>query len=73
MSWSWQLLAGPENSAVAGPESLSQPAGGFPSQAEAESWVGEVWRDLVEEGVDAVSLYEEDRLVYGPMSLHPST
>lgn len=43
----------------------------FPSQAEAESWVGEVWPDLVAAGVDAVSLFEGDRLVYGPMSLHP--
>jgi hypothetical protein len=44
----------------------------FPSQGEAETWVGEVWRELVAEGVDAVSLFEEGRKVYGPMSLHPS-
>jgi hypothetical protein len=42
----------------------------FSSQADAESWVGEAWRDLLEEGVDAVTLYEGDRRVYGPMSLH---
>lgn len=42
----------------------------FPSQSDAESWVGEVWRDLLEDGVDAVTLFEGDRLVYGPMSLH---
>ena len=42
----------------------------FASQADAESWVGETWAQLAEEGVDAVSLFEQDRAVYGPMSLH---
>jgi hypothetical protein len=42
----------------------------FPSQGDAESWVGEAWRELLESGVDAVTLFEGDRLVYGPMSLH---
>ena len=47
-------------------------AGGdrFPSQADAESWVGETWADLAAEGVDQVTLFEQDRQVYGPMSLH---
>jgi hypothetical protein len=43
----------------------------FPSQSDAESWVGEVWRELAEAGIDAVSLFEDERKVYGPMSLHP--
>ena len=42
----------------------------FASQADAESWVGETWADLAAEGVDQVTLFEHDRLVYGPMSLH---
>ena len=42
----------------------------FASQADAESWVGETWSDLAAEGVDAVTLFEHDRQVYGPMSLH---
>jgi hypothetical protein len=41
----------------------------FPSQGEAESWLGEVYPELVTQGVRAVSLYEADRLVYGPMRL----
>ncbi len=41
----------------------------FPSQADAESWVGEIWSDLAELGVAAVTLLEADRVVYGPMSL----
>ena len=44
---------------------------GFPAQAEAESWIGEEWAALLEQGVDAVTLLEGDRVVYGPMSLHP--
>jgi hypothetical protein len=42
----------------------------FPSKADAETWVGEIWTDLAALGVDAVTLFEEERLVYGPMSLH---
>ncbi|WP_342748953.1 hypothetical protein [Nocardioides gansuensis] len=42
----------------------------FASQADAESWVGEIWAELAEHGVDAVTLFEHDRKVYGPMSLH---
>ena len=42
----------------------------FVSQADAESWVGETWAGLAELGVDAVTLFEHERRVYGPMSLH---
>ena len=45
---------------------------GFPSQSDAESWIGEAWRDLLEDGVEQVTLFEGDREVYGPMSLHAS-
>ncbi len=64
--WRWRL----EN--AAGDEVESSVAGQstFPSQSDAESWVGEVWRELAEDGVDAVTLFEGDREVYGPMSLH---
>ncbi|MCF6379334.1 hypothetical protein L2K70_17110 [Nocardioides KLBMP 9356] len=41
----------------------------FGTQGDAESWVGEVWPDLAEQGVAAVTLFEHERLVYGPMSL----
>jgi len=41
----------------------------YPTQGEAESWLGEFYPDLLEVGVTAVTLYEEDRLVYGPMRL----
>lgn len=42
----------------------------FASQADAESWVGEIWSELAGEGVHAVTLFEHEREVYGPMSLH---
>ena len=42
----------------------------FASQADAESWVGEIWAELAEEGVDGVTLFQHERQVYGPMSLH---
>ena len=42
---------------------------GFPSQSEAESWLGEQWRELSGLGVDTVTLAHEGAVVYGPMSL----
>jgi hypothetical protein len=60
--WHWQADRDPENGA------LDQT---FPSQGEAESWLGEVYPDLVDQGVRAVSLLEADRVVYGPMALEP--
>ncbi len=44
----------------------------FPSQSDAESWLGEEWRTLLDAGVDAVYLLEDDQQVYGPMSLRPA-
>jgi hypothetical protein len=43
----------------------------FPSQSDAESWLGESWRDLLAAGVDQVTLLEDNQITYGPMSLHP--
>lgn len=65
-AWRWRLedAAGREVS----PAGVTSPE--FPSQSDAESWVGEIWRDLLDGGVDAVTLFEGDRQVYGPMSLH---
>lgn len=41
----------------------------FPNQGDAESWIGETWRDLLAEGVESVTLLEGEREVYGPMGL----
>lgn len=66
--WTW-TYADADGAAVTPP---SAPSRGFPTQADAESWVGEAWRDLLDEGVDSVSLHEGGNLVYGPMSLRPA-
>ena len=41
----------------------------YPTRSDAESWLGESYPDLTEDGVAAVTLFEGDREVYGPMSL----
>ena len=68
--WHWRLLD------AAGVELSSEDVGigrgaRFTSQGDAESWLGESWRELADEGVDSVILLEGDREVYGPMSLQP--
>jgi hypothetical protein len=65
--WWWQLhdvLGGDARV----PEEYSDQR--FASQADAESWVGETWAELADVGVDAVTLLDAERVVYGPMSLH---
>ena len=65
--WWWRL-----EDAAGAEVTLSSELGGrrFASQADAESWVGEIWAELAEAGVAAVTLIEAERVVYGPMSLH---
>jgi hypothetical protein len=63
MSWHWVPDREPDD-----PSRISRT---FPTQGEAETWLGEFYLYLVETGVRAVSLYEADRLVYGPMALDP--
>lgn len=43
----------------------------FATQGDAESWLASSFEDLVDAGVDQVTLYSDDHVVYGPMSLHP--
>lgn len=69
MSWSWQYQASDGTKVAA--ESATDDS--FPSQSEAESWLGETWQELLADGVDQVVLLEGGRIVYGPMSLHPQT
>lgn len=66
MSWIWRLEA-TDGSALTGPSAPAAPS--QPTQSDAESWLGENWRDLAEAGVAQVSLLEDGRLEYGPMSL----
>lgn len=68
MTWTWQL----ENADGTVLAVRGLPADMFPSQSDAESWLGENWRSLLEAGVDQVTLLEDGRTEYGPMSLHPA-
>jgi hypothetical protein len=72
MTWNWKYLKADGSHAEPG-GALVDAGTGFPSQSDAESWIGEAWRELREAGVDAVVLYEGERLVYGPMSLDANT
>ncbi len=66
MSWSWQLESA-DGSVLATPSAPVQP-----SQSDAESWLGEHWRELAEQGVGQVTLLDDGAVVYGPMSLEPA-
>ena len=43
----------------------------FPTKGDAESWLGETWRDLLAAGVEQVVLVEGDRVEYA-MPLTPA-
>jgi len=68
VTWSWQLEQ--QDGTVLASRGL--PKETFGSQGDAESWIGEHWRGLLDAGVDQVSLLDDGEKVYGPMSLHPA-
>ncbi len=70
MTWTWRY-EGDDGSAAA----IAGAAGSesFTSQGDAETWIGETYRELLEGGVVQVTLLEAGRRVYGPMSLRPVT
>lgn len=67
MSWTWQLESA-DGTAVVVRELAKET---FGSQGDAETWLGEHWPSLLKAGVDQVTLLEDGRVEYGPMSLHP--
>ena len=62
MSWSWRYLD-------ANGATVRGPAESFPTKSDAESWLGETWRELAQAGVAAVTLEESGQVEYGPMPL----
>ncbi|SNQ47014.1 conserved hypothetical protein [Frankia canadensis] len=70
MTWTWRYEVEDGSTATvdgaAGSES-------FTSQGDAETWIGESWRELLAGGVIQVTLLEAGRRVYGPMNLRPVT
>jgi hypothetical protein len=67
MTWTWQF----EKKDGTTVTSRELPKETFSSQGDAESWLGENWRVLLDGGVDQVSLLEDSRVEYSKMSLHP--
>lgn len=67
MTWRWRYEDAHGGEVVDRP--LPQEV--FPSQADAESWLGENWRELLESGVEQVTLLEEERVEYRGLSLRP--
>jgi hypothetical protein len=67
MPWSWHYTD------EAGQPVAQEPphSQDFPTQSDAETWIGETWAELLESGVEGVVLFEDERVVYGPMSLRP--
>ena len=66
MGWTWRYERA--DGTTAKPERVADPET-FPSQSDAESFIGESWRELLDAGVQQVTLFEDDRKVYGPMGL----
>ncbi|HYG92191.1 MAG TPA: hypothetical protein VD859_01280 [Nocardioides sp.] len=68
--WWWRLEDASGNEVgLSGDDTEEYGERRFASQADAESWIGETWAGLADAGVAAVTLFELDRQVYGPMSL----
>lgn len=65
MGYRWRY-ASSDGRDVAGPDEH------FADQTDAEDWLGQVWHDLLDKGVDQVTLLHDESEVYGPMSLHPA-
>ncbi|MGH8792757.1 MAG: hypothetical protein ACRDXX_08935 [Stackebrandtia sp.] len=63
MSWTWQF-----EDAEGNPFSASQTE--HNSQGDAESWLGETWKELADSGAAVAILVDEDRVEYR-MSLAP--
>jgi hypothetical protein len=63
VSWVWRLES------ADGTPSQALPSPPHPSQSDAESWLGETWRELAAAGIAQVTLFEDGTLVYGPMPL----
>ena len=73
MGFTWSYSS-PEGTVIdpAAAEDNPLPSPSFPTQADAESWIGETWAELLAGGVESVSLLEDGARKYGPMSLRPA-
>ena len=67
MSWHWRL-EDPSGGEI-DPASLGVTVSESDNQGDAESWLGENWRELLARGVATVTLFDGETEVYGPMGL----
>jgi hypothetical protein len=67
MTWHWRL-EDPAGTAI-DPGTLGVEMLETDNQGDAESWLGEIWRELLAKGVATVTLFDGDDEVYGPMGL----
>ncbi|MGY1644080.1 hypothetical protein ACI782_23475 [Geodermatophilus sp. SYSU D00703] len=67
MGWYWRLED--PSGAEVDPASVGVEIPDSENQGDAESWLGEHWRVLLERGVATVTLFDGDQEVYGPMGL----
>ena len=67
MTWHWRL-EDPAGAAI-DPATLGVEMLETDNQGDAESWLGENWRELLDKGVATVTLFDGDDEVYGPMGL----
>ena len=67
MGWTWQLED--PTGAPVDPATLGVEVPECENQGDAESWLGEAWRDLLERGIATVTLQQDGERVYGPMGL----
>jgi hypothetical protein len=65
MAWTWRYENGDG-------QPVEEPTETFTSQADAESWLGQTWRQLATAGVTTAMLVEDDRVEYR-MSLLPAS
>ncbi|MCX5139775.1 MULTISPECIES: hypothetical protein [unclassified Streptomyces] len=64
MAWTWRF----EKSDGTETEPALQPDE-FTTQGDAESWIGEYWKELLDGGADQATLFDDTTKIYGPMSL----
>ncbi|MGW1075331.1 hypothetical protein [Streptomyces sp. NPDC002537] len=59
MAWVWRFekADGTETSPAVEPED-------FTTQGDAESWIGEIWKELLDGGTEQVTLFEDGSEIY---------
>ncbi|HYT10086.1 MAG TPA: hypothetical protein VEL73_05430 [Mycobacteriales bacterium] len=71
MTWTWRYQDTEGQPLPDPPAGQAPPAPSFGTKGDAESWLGETWRDLLDAGVQQVALVEDGRVEYA-MPLTPA-